>query len=108
MLRNMRVSKCPSGHLSDHHKLHANIRDCICKIIIRIRVISKFRVRLLNLYVIKFALNMFLIKGVNEDFTFCKLVLGEPSTANRTPAKQVEHTEYTVSFLFLINVENTW
>ena len=36
--------------------------------------------------------------GVNVDFTFCKLVLGDPSTANRTPAKQVEHTEYTVSF----------
>ena len=32
------------------------------------------------------------------DFTFSKLVLGEPSTANRTPAKQVEHTEYTVIF----------
>ena len=28
-------------------------------------------------------------KGVNVDFTFSKLVLGEPSTANRTPAKQV-------------------
>ena len=32
------------------------------------------------------------------DFTFCKLALGEPSTANRTPAKQVEHTEYTAIF----------
>ena len=38
------------------------------------------------------------MKGVNVDFTFSKLVLGEPSTANRNPAKQVEHTEYTVIF----------
>ena len=32
------------------------------------------------------------------DFIFRELVLGEPSTANFTPAKQVEHIEYTVSF----------